>query len=67
MRPDHRDPALDLLADATHGLTVTFPTGMPLPVQRLMATLGVHVKFDQGDKRRYAANQRKGAQRKGEA
>lgn len=39
--------AVDWLADATYGLEVRFPPGMPEHVQRLLAVLGVRVVFDE--------------------
>lgn len=39
--------AVDWLADATYGLEVRFPPGMPPGVQRLMGVLGVRVVFDE--------------------
>ncbi len=52
---DQRQHGLYDLPNLTDGLEVRFPPGMPLPIQRLMATLGVRVRFDASLSDTYAA------------
>lgn len=48
---------IDVVADIVQDSETRMPPGMPISIQRLMATLGVRVRFDERIPGKYTAKQ----------